>query len=198
MTPRRATCSRASRGRSRDSIIPVFVNGQSFGAVVVAPQSSDESAEIWESITQFSVIGSLLAVATLLFMSLAVARLLRPIKTVGEALILLDAGNYDVAVPEGGPPEIADICGKLNRLAATLKATLSENHRLAQRIICIQDEERKDLARELHDELGPVPLCHPGRRHRNPSGGRARSDPTRPSSCAPAQPCRSTSRQCSG
>ena len=57
-------------------VIPVFVNGQSFGAVVVAPRSSDESAEIWESITQFSVVGSLLGIATLLFMSLAVARLL--------------------------------------------------------------------------------------------------------------------------
>jgi two-component system sensor histidine kinase UhpB len=58
-------------------------------------------------------------------------------------------------VPEKGPPEFVDICTKLNRLAATLKVTISENRRLAERIICIQDEERKDLARELHDELGP-------------------------------------------
>jgi two-component system sensor histidine kinase UhpB len=88
-------------------------------------------------------------------MSLMIAHLLKPIRTIGEALILLDGGKYDVAVPETGPPEIADICGKLNRLAATLKVTISENRRLAERIICIQDEERKDLARELHDELGP-------------------------------------------
>ena len=54
-----------------------------------------------------------------------------------------------------GPPEISDICRKLNRLATTLETTISENRRLAQRIIHVQDEERKDLARELHDELGP-------------------------------------------
>jgi two-component system sensor histidine kinase UhpB len=135
--------------------IPVFVNGESFGEIVIAPQAADESAEIWDSIVKFSVIGTALAAATLLLMSLTIARLLKPIRTVGDALIELDAGKYDIAVPETGPPEIADICGKLNRLASTLKATTSENRRLAQRIICIQDEERKDLARELHDELGP-------------------------------------------
>ncbi len=84
-----------------------------------------------------------------------VAHLVKPIRSVGDALLTLEAGKYDVAVPEAGPPEISDICRKLNRLAATLETTISENRRLAERIICVQDEERKDLARELHDELGP-------------------------------------------
>lgn len=135
--------------------VPVVVNGQSFGALVIAPEASDETAEIWDSIVKLSTIGTALAIATLLIISFTIGRLLRPISTVGDALILLDAGRYDVSVPETGPPEIADICGKLNRLAATLKRTISENRRLAERIICVQDEERKDLARELHDELGP-------------------------------------------
>ena len=135
--------------------VPVVVNGQNFGDLVIEPEPTDESAEIWDSIVKFSVIGTALAGATLLLMSLMIAHLLKPIKTVGNALMLLDAGNYGVSVPETGPPEFADICTKLNRLAATLKVTISENRRLAERIICIQDEERKDLARELHDELGP-------------------------------------------
>ena len=74
---------------------------------------------------------------------------------VGDALMVLNSGMYDIIVPETGPPEISDICRKLNRFAATLEGTISENRRLAERIICVQDEERKDLARELHDELGP-------------------------------------------
>jgi two-component system sensor histidine kinase UhpB len=69
--------------------------------------------------------------------------------------MVLESGKYDVVVPEKGPPEISDICRKLNRLAATLEASISENRKLAQRIIRVQDEERKELARELHDELGP-------------------------------------------
>jgi two-component system, NarL family, sensor histidine kinase UhpB len=135
--------------------VPVFVNGESYGELVIAPEAVDESVEIWDSIVTFTMVGTALAVATLILLSLFIAHLLKPIRTVGDALIALDAGKYDVTVPESGPPEIADICSKLNRLAGTLKVTTAENRRLAQRIICIQDEERKDLARELHDELGP-------------------------------------------
>ncbi len=135
--------------------IPVSVNGEDFGKLVVAPRAEHEAAEIWESIVTVTVVGGMLAVATLLLMSLLIGHLLKPIRMVGDALMALDNGRYNVIVPETGPPEISDICRKLNRFAATLEGTISENRRLAERIICVQDEERKDLARELHDELGP-------------------------------------------
>jgi len=135
--------------------IPVDVNGNHFGELIIAPRADDESAEIWSSIVGFSLIGSALVATTLLLMSLLIDQMLKPIGTVGNALMALDRGRYDVRVAETGPPEIADICGKLNRLASTLDATTAENRHLAERIICIQDEERKELARELHDELGP-------------------------------------------
>jgi two-component system, NarL family, sensor histidine kinase UhpB len=135
--------------------IPVVVNGQDFGTLVVAPRIIDEAVEIWNSIVNFTLGGALLAVIAVIAMSVSIARMLRPIKDVGNALIQLDAGHYSVAVPEGGPPEIASICRKLNRLASTLDAALSENKRLVQRLVQVQDEERKDLARELHDEFGP-------------------------------------------
>ena len=135
--------------------IPVSVNGQDFGKLVIAPRADHEAAEIWESIVTVTVVGGSLAIATLLLMSLLIGHLLKPIRMVGDALMVLDSGRYDVIVPETGPPEISDICRKLNRFAATLEGTISENRRLAERIICVQDEERKGLARELHDELGP-------------------------------------------
>ncbi|MFA5900783.1 MAG: histidine kinase [Hyphomicrobium sp.] len=135
--------------------MPVRVNGKDFGNLVIAPRADHEAAEIWESIETTIVGGGALAVATVLLMSLLIGHLLKPIRMVGDALLVLDSGRYDVTVPERGPPEIADICRKLNRLAGTLEGTISENRRLANRIVCIQDEERKDLARELHDELGP-------------------------------------------
>lgn len=135
--------------------VPVRVNGQDFGTLVIAPRLADEAAEIWSSIVNFTLGGAALAVAAVLLMSVTIAYLLKPIKRIGDALMVLEAGRYDVVVPESGPPEISDICRKLNRLATTLETTISENRRLAQRIIRVQDEERKDLARELHDELGP-------------------------------------------
>ena len=134
---------------------PHPVNGQDFGNLVIAPRADHEAAEIWESIETITVVGGGLAIATVLLMSLLIGHLLKPIRTVGDALMVLDSGRYDVVVPESGPPEISDICRKLNRLAGTLERTISEKQQLAERVICVQDEERKDLARELHDELGP-------------------------------------------
>lgn len=138
-----------------DLEIPVVVNGRSFGKLVVSPRADHEAAEIWDSILTFTAVGAGLGTATLIFMSIMISHLLRPIRNVGDALMVLEAGRYDVLVPESGPPEISDICRKLNNFAATLQRTISENRRLAERVINVQDEERKELARELHDELGP-------------------------------------------
>lgn len=135
--------------------IPIVVNGKSFGALAVTPRGDHEAAEIWDSILTFTAVGIGVGTATLVFISMMITHLLRPIRSVGDALMVLEAGRYDVVVPEKGPPEISDICRKLNHFAATLERTISENRRLAERIICVQDEERKELARELHDELGP-------------------------------------------
>ncbi|CAN1721222.1 two-component system, NarL family, sensor histidine kinase UhpB [Hyphomicrobium sp. 1Nfss2.1] len=135
--------------------VPVIVNGKDFGTLVIAPRLADEAAEIWDSIINFTLGGAALAIAAALLISLTIARLLKPIGDVGNALQVLEQGRYAVKIPEGGPPEIAGICRKLNRLAATLDETVSDNKRLAQRLVRVQDEERKDLAHELHDEFGP-------------------------------------------
>jgi two-component system sensor histidine kinase UhpB len=135
--------------------MPILVNGRDFGTLVIAPRVSDEAADIWTEIVNFTIGGALLTIIAVLLKSMIVARMLKPIGKVGDALLLLESGKYNVAVPEDGAPEISDICRKLNSLAGTLETTISENRRLAERIIHVQDEERKDLARELHDELGP-------------------------------------------
>ena len=54
-----------------------------------------------------------------------------------------------------GPPELAAICDKLNHLAATLENAIEDKRRLAERVVSLQDVERKEIARELHDEFGP-------------------------------------------
>jgi two-component system sensor histidine kinase UhpB len=67
----------------------------------------------------------------------------------------IEAGDYDTRVTPDGPPELAAICAKLNHLTATLGAALDDKRRLAERVVSLQDVERKEIARELHDEFGP-------------------------------------------
>ena len=67
----------------------------------------------------------------------------------------IESGGYDTRVKPDGPPELAAICDKLNHLAATLGNAVDDKRRLAERVVSLQDVERKEIARELHDEFGP-------------------------------------------
>jgi two-component system, NarL family, sensor histidine kinase UhpB len=84
-----------------------------------------------------------------------VGRALRPLESLSHAMTALEAGRYDARVAPGGAPELAAICTKLNLLAATLGEAVEEKRRLAERTVSLQDRERKEVARELHDEFGP-------------------------------------------
>jgi two-component system sensor histidine kinase UhpB len=67
----------------------------------------------------------------------------------------IESGGYDTRVKPDGPPELAAICAKLNHLAGALGDAVEDKRRLAERVVSLQDVERKEIARELHDEFGP-------------------------------------------
>jgi two-component system sensor histidine kinase UhpB len=59
-------------------------------------------------------------------------------------------------IASAGPPEIRRSCVAANELALTLKRLSHDNRDLLRRLVSLQDDERRELARELHDELGPL------------------------------------------
>ncbi len=135
--------------------LPVVVNGRDLGTVVIAPQAGDEIGEVLDAIGNITSRGLLLAVAVFALTSFVIHRALRPIDTLGRALGTLQAGDYGVRLAPAGPPEIARIASSLNDLAAELDRTREQNRWLSQKVIRVEDDERRELARELHDELGP-------------------------------------------
>ena len=84
-----------------------------------------------------------------------VSRALAPIQALSEAMTKIEAGGYGTHVKPDGPPELAAICEKLNHLTATLGNAVDDRGRLAERVVSLQDVERKEIRRELHDEFGP-------------------------------------------
>src|SRR5262249_28327611 len=116
---------------------------------------NDEIAEIWEGIVTQLAVGSAVAVTLFLITMLVVGRALAPLRALSQAMSQIEAGAYDVRVEPDGAPELAATCTRLNHLAATLGAAVEEKRRLAERTVSLQDIERKEIARELHDEFGP-------------------------------------------
>jgi two-component system sensor histidine kinase UhpB len=124
-------------------------------AIMIAPNPADEIAEIWQEIVWLAIGGAGIAVAAFALVSLAVSRTLRPVATLAEGLQRLERGEHSMRVPADGSPEFVIIAERINALAATLQRLDEENRRLVRRMIHVQDEERKDIARDLHDEIGP-------------------------------------------
>jgi two-component system sensor histidine kinase UhpB len=84
-----------------------------------------------------------------------VRRALTPLDALSRAMADIEAGNYQTRVAPHGAPELAALCSRLNHLTMTLDHALEDRRRLAERIVSLQDTERKEIARELHDEFGP-------------------------------------------
>lgn len=135
--------------------VPVTVNAKSLGALAITSHPTDEIAEIWDGIVIQVEIGLAITAVFLLLTVLVVNRALAPIGQLKAAMTEIEAGHYDTRVTPGGSPELATICVKLNELASVLGATVEGKQRLAERVVSLQDEERRDIARDLHDEFGP-------------------------------------------
>ena len=134
--------------------VPISINGKT-SALVISSIPNDEIAEIWDEILTQLEVGSVVVLVLLVITMIVVGRALAPLQSLSRAMTAIEAGSYDVYIKPAGAPELAAICAKLNHLAATLGKVVEEKRQLAERAISLQDLERQEIARELHDEFGP-------------------------------------------
>ena len=136
--------------------IPVLVQGRRVGDLIFEPDLSAQTHEKWIgflSLLAF-LVGMALLASLLSFVTIGAA--LRPLRDLADGLVRLRTGDFSKKVDCSGPPEIRESCLSVNELAVTLGRFSSDNRSLLRRIVSIQDEERRDISRELHDELGPL------------------------------------------
>src|SRR6185437_8259209 len=134
--------------------VPLSIHGRP-ERLVITSHPNDEIAEIWDGIVTQLEVGSATAIALFIITMIVISRALAPLDALSQAMTKIESGCYAVRVEPGGAPELAAICTRLNHLAATLGEAVEEKRRLAERAVSLQDLERKEIARELHDEFGP-------------------------------------------
>lgn len=135
---------------------PVMIQGERVGDLLFEPDMAADVYEKWIGFLAIVASGIALTIFTLAITYLTIDAALRPLRDLGTGLARLRDGHYTDRIACAGPPEIRESCDAANELADTLTRLNRENRSLMRKIVSIQDDERRDIARELHDELGPL------------------------------------------
>ena len=141
---------------ARLSQVQVDVPDQGGHRVLVFKPSP--AADIADSWLNFSDLMMILLLACLLgcgLVFLLIGQALRPLNELVSSFGLIGSGNYQIRVAERGSSEIASIGRAFNLMAGQLTGMRDRNRSLEEQLLKLQDEERADLARDLHDDIGP-------------------------------------------
>ena len=134
---------------------PVVVKGERLGSVLITGEPRDEIAEAWEHTAALGTVALALNVSVIGILYVLFGRVLNPIAGLAGGLSDLERRNYSIRLPPPRISELAAITYRFNALAQALDTMRTENARLNHRLITVQDDERRNIALELHDEVGP-------------------------------------------
>jgi two-component system, NarL family, sensor histidine kinase UhpB len=135
---------------------PITIGQQRAGDILFVPDLTPDLVEKWLGFLAIVLSGSALLVLAAISAYLTTTMALRPLEQLGAGLARMQQGDYDSAIPLLGPPEIRKSCEEANQLARKLKRLAQDNRSMLRKIVSVEDDERRELANELHDELGPL------------------------------------------
>ncbi len=126
-----------------------------FGALEIESDQRSEVAEVWEDFLSRLVILSVFCGLVAALVYITVGRALEPLPVLSRAYERLGGGDYGVRVATTGHTELARLCTGFNEMAGRQGQMQTANRRLNEQLVTVQEEERADLARDLHDEVSP-------------------------------------------
>lgn len=123
-------------------------------SLVITPDPSYEYAEIWKQLTDLLGLLALFFICVNATIYWAIAQALKPTNSILAALDEIESGRLETRLPTFQLPELAKIGQKFNHMIETLQLSSLNNQQLTQQMMTLQEAERKNLARDLHDEFG--------------------------------------------
>jgi two-component system, NarL family, sensor histidine kinase UhpB len=126
------------------------------GHIQIEADPHNEIAEAWDELELTLTILGIFCGLVLSLTSIALGYALRPLEKLSAAFARVGEGDYGQRVAERGPLELTRLCRGFNRMLDRLSGMEGHNRRLQEQLAAVQEEERADLARDLHDEVGPL------------------------------------------
>lgn len=123
-------------------------------SITVESNAEDEIREAWAEFQGFLYLqGGLLLMISWVVHFIA-SRALRPVGSMLRGLSAMEQGDYETRLPAFGLAEMDRLSQGINHLSVSLQASREENRALTRHSLRIQEEERRSIAQEIHDEFG--------------------------------------------
>jgi two-component system sensor histidine kinase UhpB len=143
-------------GEAQSVVVALPAMFDRYGSVVLRADPRNEVAEVWNDAQLYMAILAVFCALTALALYVSLGRALRPLQDLKEGFGRIGRGDYEARVPVVQPREFARLNAGFNQMAARLSEMETRTSRLREQLETVQDEERVELARNLHDEVSPL------------------------------------------
>lgn len=141
--------------RIQSTQLPVVETRHLRGFAVISADASAEIAEVWEDARTLALLLALAGLAQLALTPVIVHGGLRPLSRVSAVLNRLAHGDTAARIGQVGTPDLKPLAADVDRLGQALATAQADRARLSRQVVERGDQERKAIARDLHDEYGP-------------------------------------------
>jgi two-component system sensor histidine kinase UhpB len=133
---------------------PLTVRQSNAGTIEARADPASAVRQAWGQVAVMVTIAAAMAFCIALLAALMIGHALMPATTIVHGLRRLEQGDHHHQLPPFGTAEFRHIAVAVNDLAGRLASTTAERLALTKRLFQVQEEERRALARDLHDEFG--------------------------------------------
>lgn len=122
--------------------------------IAVSSDPNDEITEAWNESKAY--LWSIIVMMLIIFITINLVfhTVFRAVGSILSGLRQVESGQYEHTLPKFKIQEFDAIAREINSLSTILAEARKKNRALARHTMQIQEQERQNMSRELHDEMG--------------------------------------------
>ncbi|MBL4764103.1 MAG: sensor histidine kinase [Colwellia sp.] len=126
----------------------------SIQTIFITANPMDEISEAWGETKAYFWSIVLMLLIMFFTVNLVFNSMLQAVKAILSGLRQVETGHFDHVLPHFKISEFDAIAREINDMSLALKTAQQNNQALARHTMQIQETERQNMSRELHDEMG--------------------------------------------